>query len=413
MPGLETDLILSQVANRPIDIRLEPVHSVIHSLMLLRKVDHFSGLGNWIYQTAAAMTAEEKENHALIVEGLFYVINPEQSWPNFPAYLDHLTSVPPETLVTKMLDAYLRKQPCVDPPPAKDVDLLTTHEEILQDVNSYLRFLRQRFAAENIHVDIERQAYTYAVDPPALQQVVVDYLRHMWRKYLAVEWETVRPMLQQSVDAFQQLDFSQLDRQQALQLISGQVETESKWVHWMDEAERVVCIPSAHAGPYLGSLFGGGTLTIVFGARIPEGAIVDAPELSRAEILVRLSALADDLRLSILKLVAEEGELRSGDIINLLNLSQSAASRHLQQLSATGFLIERRCQGAKCYQINRQRIEDTLRAAAAYLGVNNPANNYLTEDYLHSGLAPQTTFTASSGSLRPWRGRMGGHHELV
>jgi DNA-binding MarR family transcriptional regulator len=68
-----------------------------------------------------------------------------------------------------------------------------------------------------------------------------------------------------------------------------------------------------------------------------------------------------------LKLVAEAGELRSQDIINRLELSQSAASRHLQQLSATGYLTERRCEGAKCYRLNSERIENTLRAVSAFL----------------------------------------------
>jgi DNA-binding transcriptional ArsR family regulator len=111
----------------------------------------------------------------------------------------------------------------------------------------------------------------------------------------------------------------------------------------------------------------GDAIRIVFGARLPEGADLHAPDLSRAEILVRLSALADDNRLSILKLVADEGELRSQDIINRLDLSQSAASRHLTQLSATGYLIERRCNGAKCYNINTDRLENTLRAVSTFL----------------------------------------------
>jgi DNA-binding transcriptional ArsR family regulator len=50
-----------------------------------------------------------------------------------------------------------------------------------------------------------------------------------------------------------------------------------------------------------------------------------------------------------------------------LDLSQSAASRHLKQLSATGFLAERRCTGAKCYDLNPQRIEDTLTAISLFL----------------------------------------------
>jgi DNA-binding MarR family transcriptional regulator len=50
-----------------------------------------------------------------------------------------------------------------------------------------------------------------------------------------------------------------------------------------------------------------------------------------------------------------------------LELSQSAVSRHLKQLSATGYLNERRCEGAKCYKLNPERIEDTLSAIAAFL----------------------------------------------
>ena len=102
-------------------------------------------------------------------------------------------------------------------------------------------------------------------------------------------------------------------------------------------------------------------------ARIPEGAQVHDPDLSRAEILVRINALADDTRLRILKLVSEEGEQRSSEIMARVELSQSAVSRHLKQLSATGYLNERRCEGAKCYALNPSRIEDTLSAISLFL----------------------------------------------
>jgi DNA-binding MarR family transcriptional regulator len=78
--------------------------------------------------------------------------------------------------------------------------------------------------------------------------------------------------------------------------------------------------------------------------------------------------MADDTRLRILRLIAEEGEKRSQEIKRELDLSQSAASRHLKQLSATGYLAERRCEGAKCYSLNMDRVEDTLKAVSAYLG---------------------------------------------
>lgn len=62
------------------------------------------------------------------------------------------------------------------------------------------------------------------------------------------------------------------------------------------------------------------------------------------------------------KTALENGEQRSQDLMQQLDLSQSAASRHLKQLSATGYLSERRCNGAKCYTLNPDRIANTLKA---------------------------------------------------
>ena len=92
-----------------------------------------------------------------------------------------------------------------------------------------------------------------------------------------------------------------------------------------------------------------------------------APELSQADIYVRLSALADETRLRILRHIANEGESCSGDIMEALDLSQSAASRHLKQLTATGYLAARRNDGAKCYQLDRNRITNTLDTVKVFL----------------------------------------------
>ncbi len=89
--------------------------------------------------------------------------------------------------------------------------------------------------------------------------------------------------------------------------------------------------------------------------------------MSRADIVVRLSALGDDDRLRILKLISQRGEMKSAEVMEELGFSQSASSRHLKQLSASGFLSERRCNGAKCYQLNPERIEQTLEAIAKFL----------------------------------------------
>jgi ArsR family transcriptional regulator len=89
--------------------------------------------------------------------------------------------------------------------------------------------------------------------------------------------------------------------------------------------------------------------------------------LDRAEIVARLSALADDTRLNILQLIAENGHMRAQEIMESINLSQPSISRYLTQLTATGYLQERRENGAKVYALNKDRIEKTLKALHAFL----------------------------------------------
>lgn len=162
MPAPQNELLVTQ-ADQGVSVRLEPAYNVVQSLKLLYRHEHFSGLGDWIYQTAAAMTAEEWQTHSLVIEGLFYAVSPEGSWSSFPAYMEHLAAVPPESLVDKLLDAYLN-MPCKEIDP-DDPALITDRDEILQDVNRYIGFLRQRFSADWLNVEIERRAYTYVIDP--------------------------------------------------------------------------------------------------------------------------------------------------------------------------------------------------------------------------------------------------------
>jgi DNA-binding transcriptional ArsR family regulator len=91
------------------------------------------------------------------------------------------------------------------------------------------------------------------------------------------------------------------------------------------------------------------------------------PELDRAEIVSKLSALADETRLQILRMVAENGEMRSNEIMDAIKLSQPSVSRYLSQLSINGYLQERRVNGGKVYTLNRERIEKTLKAISAFL----------------------------------------------
>jgi len=370
MPAPEPDFIVVPAA-APIRVALEPAHNVINSLGLIYKADKLSGLDEWVTRTAEALTPEQRHTNDLVVIGLYYAVYPGQSWPSFPAYVDHLAAQDPTILRDRLFNAYAQFVKCGEgeycgpPDPARKQTTVDT-APLLESVDAYLEFLMERFPAEHLDLDVEAEAHRYLNDPPAMQSLIVSHFRDMWERVLAPEWTRVAPMLQASVDAFQQLDLGNLSRLEAAQRVLGR-ELKEKWSPVFEQVDRLIFVPSAHVGPYLFTFRFRDTLWLMFGARIPEGVQLHAPDLSRAEILVRLNALADDTRLRILKFIVEGGEQRSHDIMTRLDLSQSATSRHLKQLSATGYLNERRCEGAKCYALNPQRIEDTLRALSAFL----------------------------------------------
>ena len=365
MPTRPQDFI-APIEQSDIQFSLEPVFNILHSMLLLTKVDQVSGFNEWVGRTNAAMSDEERHRHRLVIIGFFFAIMPDRSWKSFSDYLDHLETMDATALRDKMLNVYIN-MPCQSSEP-----IPIDHQAILADADSYLAFLLSRFDPSGIEPKLEMEAYNYVIQPERLQKLIVGHLRTMWEQYLATEWTRVLPMLDKAVRAFRQADLASMDRFEAARWITGQDLPEDKINKWLMDAERVVFVPSAHVGPYLGHFHYDTTTGILFGARIPKEMMLEAPELSRAEIIVRLSALSDDSRLRILKLIAEYGEQRSQDIMSQLDLSQSATSRHLMQLSATGFLTERRCEGAKCYELNPERVEDTLQAIAAYL-LGHPA----------------------------------------
>ncbi len=347
-----------------IRVRVEPAFIAVRNLMLLVKEEQISDLGEWMIQTYLTMTPEERNTNELVAFGYYYAIVPDRSWPSFPAYLRHLETMDPVALRNKMLDNY-RLIPQLYPEqtesPVPDIyDSLGSLEE-------YLDCLRRTFGPGHVIPEIETQAYRYVNDPPAMKEIIVSHLLNMWEKYLSPEWARVLPTLQEVVGAYEDVDFSQMDRYEAIHQITGQPVAEAMWAHLVDKARQIIFVPTAHVGAYLGRYFARETLWILFRARLPKDAEILDTDLSRAEILVRLSALADDTRLRILKYIASRGEVRSQELMEGLNLSQSAASRQLMTLTGTGYLSERRCDGAKCYSLNPGRIEETLRALAQFL----------------------------------------------
>jgi DNA-binding transcriptional ArsR family regulator len=346
-------------------VQLEPALNAFGSMILLCKDEDNPGIHEWVAKTRAQMSSEELFRHKLVTIGFHYSINPVKSYPSFDAYLADLEATPPSVLRERLLKAYegmcLTEESRQQPLPAVDWN------EVLTSAKHYVDFLKFRFGPDLTDVEVETRAYEYVIDPAALKQLLTGHIRWFWKNHLQAEWNRVRPMLEESARAFNQIDLSGKSRLELVQFITGKEFNDTKWGGELDNPKELVFIPNAHIGPYIRATKVDDTFYIYFGAHLPEGSDVYLPELDRAELVSRLSALADDTRLHILQMIAENGEMRSQEIMEAINLSQPSVSRYLSQLTATGYLQERRESGAKVYILNRDRIEKTLKAISAFL----------------------------------------------
>ncbi len=354
-----------------VQVALEPVFNVFNSLVLLLKSEKVYGFNEWVYNTAQRLNDKLKWNHRVVFNGLHYAISPEQSLPSFPDYIRSLASEDPLRLRDRLFGVYLRvdcrrssESGCfLDKPDEIDP------ESLLGSAEDYLNFLRERFGKEHVNVEVEKAAYQLIKDPPAMQKFIVAHLWNIWEEVMDEEWRKVVPVLSETVNAFQGLDLYSKSIPEAVDMILdvGQGVDYEKLKRKLGNVRKVTFIPSAHIGPYYYQYGLSETKWVVFGVRSPRGMVVEAPELKRAEVLVRLNALADETRLKILQLISSTGKMNSTEVMNHLGLSQSAASRHLLQLAATGYLNVSWEQGAKHYTLNPGRIEETLHAISAML----------------------------------------------
>lgn len=341
-------------------VMLCPAYNALASAWTLNTVGNYSGLAKWIEETAESLSTERAGLNRLVFEGLFdaaVLIEAEPDWPDFPAYLADLESRDPHTLSDGVLHRLLSVAA-----PAESL----SPADLLNDRALYLELVRTAVPDQGNNGDLHAEAHALLNDPPVLQAVIVEHLRWMWEHVLSNEWKRIAPLLRQSVTLYATVDLAGLGPLDAVRTITGR-ELERIPTQEVGAPRRLTFIPSAHVGPYLVFFAGKGNVFVIFGARQPTGLSGSSGDLTRVELLNLLDALADDTRLRILEWLTASGERSSQAIMTRFALSQSATSRHLRQLSAAGFLAERRQGGAsKVYHINPDRIRETM-VALGYL----------------------------------------------
>ncbi len=344
---------------------LEPAYNALNSLYLLNEADETSGFSEWTYQTLAALTPEQRRETSLVTHALCVgEMLDHRSWPSFPDWVEDLVGRDSVTMRDQILACTLDDDKAVD-----ETGHPLTPAALLADRETYLNLLQQRYQEKGYEPDwsIFEEAHELFSDPPALKARIVTHLGWLWTEVLALAWEESLPVLQESVAAFQAMRYEGLSRSDVFRQVV-QREIPDVWGDKLNEVTHLTFIPSTHIGPYVLLIDHTRTMArVVFGARLPQPVAGGAGTISSTELRIRLDALADDTRIQILRLLAQADEVCAQDIITRFKLSQSAASRHMRQLSATGFVVERRRDGAKCYRLNRDRFGETFETLLAFL----------------------------------------------
>ena len=75
-----------------------------------------------------------------------------------------------------------------------------------------------------------------------------------------------------------------------------------------------------------------------------------------------LKLIGNERRLLILCFLAVNGEMRAGDLMNVVGLSQSALSQHLAKMRADGLIVFRRQAQTLHYRISDPRAARLLKS---------------------------------------------------
>lgn len=345
-----------------VSFSLAPVDNINNSLMIMLQGYDLSGLGEWPGQIFSRLSPEQRHTHDMVFNVMLWALMMEPSPVTYPTYLEQLARQDADKARDQVLKMLVMA--------CAQHNVETTAEALLAaDEDTYMDIIRRGIAPKYAEKGMTFEPATFSdvrpllQDPPAMMAVIVDHLRYMWQVHCKTEWERNLPTLREVIAAFEQMDYNGLTALEAIRSVTGR-DVSGLWPD-IEQVRELVFVPSMHVGPYL-TYFeidkDPTRFTVIFGARMPRGGGQESQALSRSDLLVRLSALADDTRLSILELLVANETLCAQDIMTRLNLSQSSASRHLRQLTATGYLVERRREVAKCYSLNADRVDDTLQA---------------------------------------------------
>jgi len=213
------------------------------------------------------------------------------------------------------------------------------------------------------------QARRLVRDPLAFKERLVAVVTRFWNAFYQQEYDACRPLMERSVDHHRGQEYG-ADLADVYPAVAGR-QLPLDHDRYAD-LERVIFAPSCHIGPYgiFERLPGQPpTMVVTYNCR-PTGALGRAASDASAaveDMFPPLKALADETRLQILAML-DGRELYAQEIVERLEISQSAVSRHLRLMAVGGILTVRQQENMKYYAIDAARLAALAGQLKAFRG---------------------------------------------
>ena len=348
----------------------EPVYNALCSLCLLSQ-GHLDRISNWVDVTRQHLTDEERKQADHVCHLAPFVGSGSAAavmTEDLPAWLGQFAATDPGEIRT--INATRLREKAVEHLGHADIPSVG---RLMADRDTYVDLVSRMCVAKGCEDEFNRAEEEAMFDDlnggSAHRDLLVDGTRHLWEKYLAQEWPRVAGAVETSVRAFQSIQIPGDTVVEQLKFITEREAIPDEWVQTLEAAGEVVFVPSVHIGPFMILFeYDGHTAYVVGRARTPAGSSIHAAELDRSDLLIRLEALSDGSRLRVLELASDRGAITTQDVMDTLDLSQSSASRHLTQLTATGLLAVDASERTKRYRLNSARIDQVFNGLKELLG---------------------------------------------
>ena len=205
---------------------------------------------------------------------------------------------------------------------------------------------------EKYNPDIVDRIIEIMHKPMELKTLFLSVVTRFWELFYRREYERCMILAERSVEYHRQRSHS-ADLVTLFTDVTGRRFPKDYGDH--EEVERVIFVPSCHVGPYVMFIEcedARNTLMIHYNCR-PTGTPEHEEALPINDLFPPLKALADETRLQILSLLVGK-ELYAQEIVDQLDISQSAVSRHLQLMVTGGLLDVRKQDSMKYFSINEE-----------------------------------------------------------